>query len=96
MCLQTAINEHRSKLINVYPVVNYRQRTDRGIFPMKEQAEDYYQPQLRETPMTEEQLFTEICDQLLHEGLHKESRIEDIAHYIMDNPDLYPNYFKWA
>ena len=43
--------------------------------------------------MTDQELFQKIYTQLLYEGIHEEALIENIVKYIIENPDLYPEYF---
>ena len=43
---------------------------------------------------SEEEKFEELFALLLMSGEYIESEIEDQVHYIMDNPDHFPEYFK--
>ena len=42
---------------------------------------------------TEEDIFVTIFQNLLAEGAVPEENVEDVAHYMMDKPEIYPEYF---
>ena len=42
---------------------------------------------------TEEEVFTDLMITLLFEGEVEDHLIEETVHHMMDNPELYPEYF---